>query len=81
MRERAAADQRLLASPARRRRGNAVWLGTVGISMLLVALAQARAVDLPSLGVADARFWLIAGTFAGGALAVLGSLVFALRRR
>lgn len=81
MRERAAADQRLLAVPARRRRGNAVWLGVVGISIFLVALAQARAVDLPSLGVTDSRFWLIAGMFVGAALAVLGSLVFGLRRR
>lgn len=81
MRERAAADQRLLADPARRRRGNAVWLGVIGISIFLVALAQARAVDLPSLGITDPRFWLIAGMFVGAALAVLGSLVFALRRR
>lgn len=80
MRDRAAADQRLLASPARRRRGNAVWLGTIGISLLFIALTRARVVDLPSLGITDGRFWLIAGAFIGGVCALVGSLVFALRR-
>ena len=39
--------------PARRRRGNAVWLGAIGISLLFVGLAQARVVDVPSLGITD----------------------------
>ncbi len=80
MRDRAAADQRLLATPARRRRGEAVWLAAIGISLLFIGLAQARIVDVPSLTIADGRFWLIAGAFVGGVAALLGSLVVVLRR-
>lgn len=80
MGERAAADQRLLATPARRRRGSAVWLGTIGFSLLVVALAQVSAFDLLSLGIASGRVWLVAAMFLGAALALVSLLVLTVRR-
>lgn len=80
MRDQAAQDQRLLASPARRRRGTAVWLATAGFSGLLIGAAQARGYDLLALGVAAPRFWLSVGALASGATALVGSLVIAIRR-
>jgi hypothetical protein len=81
MAERAAADQRLLANPARRRRATAMWLSALGTSLLIAAIAQTRTFDLPSLGVANGRVWVVAAMFVGAAVALVGSLMFALRGR
>jgi hypothetical protein len=80
MRERAARDQRALASPAWRRRGDALWLATAGFSGLLVGLAQARGYDVLALGIAAPRFWISLVTVAFGVGALMASLVVAIRR-
>ena len=61
MKDRAAADQRQLANPARRRRGAMVALGSLGISLILVGMAQA--VDPRLVGIGDLRPWLISVPF------------------
>jgi hypothetical protein len=80
MRDQAAQEQRALATPARRRRGQAVWLATFGTVFLIIAIAQLRAFDALDLGVTAPRFWFTIGALAGAAIALTGALVTVIRR-
>jgi hypothetical protein len=76
----AAHDQRLIASPARRRRAMVVWLAVLGSSCLLIGLAQARGHNLLSLDLTDPSVWLALVELVGGGLAIGNALIVALRR-
>ncbi len=79
LRDRAASDQRQLATPARRRRGAIVWYGSVGFSAILLGVAQVQALDVPPSGLGDRHFWAVALPFIG-ALILFGMLASTLRQ-
>ena len=79
MKEAAAKAQRSLATPARRRRGQVVWLATVGFSALIIGLAEARSTYVgPALSAPN----LIAtiSPLAAGVVCLIAAVVVAVRR-
>lgn len=79
MREAAAQAQRSLATPARRRRRQFVWLVTLGFSTLLVGLAQARGSNVVGLGMAAPNLISDVVTLALGVVFSIAAVVVALR--
>jgi hypothetical protein len=75
----AAADQRRLATPARRRRGFAVFLGTVGIALLTIGLAEVSAGNLTGRATIDLRQWLTLSEVVVGVALLAGAVIYATR--
>jgi hypothetical protein len=76
----AAEDQRQLATPARRRRGRALWLATYGVSFLGLGMAGARGYDPLALRLTDPFAWQTVVLLVGGCLMLGGALIVSLRR-
>jgi hypothetical protein len=79
MQEEAAQDQRLLNSPVRRRRAQVVWFATAGVSLLLLGYSQVRGQDLFTIGARGPISWETLALLALGGIALVGSIVVALR--
>lgn len=80
MHRQAGVDQRLLATPARRRRASVIWLAAVGFSLLLVGVAQVHGYGLQGRGIADLRLWTMATLVVAGGIFVASSVWVAVRR-
>ncbi len=80
MHEQAADAQRLLATPARRRRGAALWLATAGLSCLAMGAARANAAAAIANPFLDAQTRSAVILVGFGLVALVGAGVRVLRR-
>ena len=79
MREAAAQAERSLATPARHRRGQVVWLATVGFSALIIGLAGARGSNVVGIGLAAPNLIPTIGPLAVGVVSLGAAVVVAIR--
>lgn len=80
IRDQAALDQRLLATPARRRRGELLWLVVMGFSGLAIGGTSIRGYDLTAMPMASPQVWFALGTLSLGVFLLVDALILAIRR-
>lgn len=80
IRDQAALDQRLLATPERRRRGEIVWLLVMAFSGLVIGGTSVRGYDLASLPLASPDVWLAIAALTLGVCSLVGAVILAIRR-
>jgi hypothetical protein len=80
MREQAALDQRLMATPARRRRGESLFAMALSLTFLLLGATTFRAYEPFASSLADPKVLLALFELAVGVVASVGSVVLLLRR-
>ena len=80
MHEQAADAQRLLATPARRRRGAAFWLASAGLSCLLMGAARAHAAVVMANPLPDSQTWSAVILIGVAVAALIGASVLVMRR-